>query len=181
MSEVSAAEISRIVTRDDDRVFLIANAGRVAAAAFFAAIEWYWYAPKTPRNRFYDCYVTEWTDLRWMVVAFPQGRLPAARRLAKQLGLRIADGVPTQLEKRNNALVPTFFPGATLPNGRDNLSMFAVENDKGSPVYRNVRRDHEAMLQATGEIVGILNRGASLTPAEIADYIYGPGFPATAP
>jgi hypothetical protein len=33
------------------------------------------------------------------------------------------------------------------------------------------------MLQAPSEICGILNRGKRLTPAQIADYIYGPGFP----
>lgn len=180
MPELPIAEITKIVTRDDGRVFLIADRRRVAASAFFAAIEWYWYAPNTPRNRFYDAYVTEWMDLPWAVVAFPNGRLPAARRLAKQLGLRVVDGVPTALDVRNGVVTPTHFPGARLPNGRENLGMFNVENDKDSPVYRNVRRDAEAMLQATDEINDILNRGVSLTPAQIADYIYGPGFPAAA-
>jgi hypothetical protein len=189
---LTAEEVIQVVTRRDGRVFLIGMTQRVGLTAFIAAIEWYWYTPGTPRNRFFDVYFTEWEDIHYVIAAFPIGRLDAARRLAKQLGLRIGNGVPTMVQVAGagvsgstgyppghplEGLIPTFFPGGVLPNGRDNTAMFTVENDKGSPVYRNRIRENDGMLRAGHEINEALNRGVRLTPAQIADYIYGPGFP----
>lgn len=193
MAMVTCEEIAAIVTNPAGRVFLTVGAGRVGGAAFIAAIEWYWYAPRTERSRFFDVWGVEWEGLSWAVVSFPAGRLDAVRRLAKQLGLRLAQGVAAIVEAPPHVKLQasrrysveldrggvhlTFFPGGILPNGRDNLAMFNVENDHHSPVYKNRKRDNDAMLQATGEINGILNRGVRLTPAQVADYIYGPSFP----
>ena len=46
-------EIAACVTRPDGRVYLVAYMSRIGAAALSAAIEWYWYPPKTSRNRFF--------------------------------------------------------------------------------------------------------------------------------
>lgn len=189
---LTASEIIEIVTRRDGRVFLVGMAQRIGLSAFFAAIEWYWYTPHSPRNRFFDVYVTEWEDIDYVIAAFPIGRLDAARRLAKQLGLRIGNGVPTMVQVAGagvsgsnryppghplEGFIPTFFPGGVLQNGRYNTAMFTVENDRGSPVYKNRVRENNGLLQATHEINEALNRGVRLTPPQIADYIYGPGFP----
>lgn len=180
MTLFTSAEIAAVVTKDDGRTFLVAMQGRLGAASLAGAIEWYWYPPNTDRNRLFDIYFTDWEDLRWMVIAFPAGRLDEVKRLAKQLGLRLANGVPTMFSlasKRPSDIIPLFFPGERLPNGRDNMAMMTIENDAGSPVYQNRKRDHDGMLQADFEINDALNRGVRLTPAQIADYIYGPGFP----
>jgi hypothetical protein len=192
---ISIEDIPGIVTRRDGRAYVVSNASRVGVAALYAAIEWYWYSPATSRNRFYDIYGTDWRGMSWVIVAFPQGRLDAVRRLAKQIGLRVVDGSPVMIGRDHSSLliqvtsrpsqlsdfikrddVPIeFFPGTILPNGLDNLSIFTIENDENSPVYKNRQHDDEAMLQATIEINDILNKGVKLTPAQIADYIYGSG------
>jgi len=187
-------DISATVTRRDGRVYVVSHSERVAVAALCAAIEHYWYHPGTSRNRFYDLYGTEWRRLCWLIMAFPLGRLDEVRRLAKQLGLRVVDGSPAIIGQENGQVVmqvtarPSrlmtliepgvpveFFPGTMLPSGTENLSIFTIENDKNSPVYKARRHDTEAMLQASEEINEILNKGVNLTPAQIADYIYGSG------
>lgn len=192
-------EIAAQIVKKDGRVHLVAHAQRVGLEAFNAAIEWYWYQPHTSRSRFYDISVTDWHETIWTVTSFPDGRLPAVRRLAKQLGLRIADGPPvmmgdegsrfkvlaTSRPSRLTAFDHTsiaYFPGTFLPDGKENPAIFTIENDRGSPVYKNRKRDDEAMQQASEEVCEILNRGIRLTPAEIADYIYGTGsFPNLSP
>jgi hypothetical protein len=186
--------VAELVTRGDGRIYLIAHITRVAVPAFAAAIEWYWYPPDSERNRLFDVYSTKWAALDWIIIAFPNGRLPAVRRLAKQLGLRLADGVPTVVGNPGAVIMAQFalrpsmarqygidglslhyFPGSRLANGRDNETIFTVEYDKNSPLYKTKKNDDEAMMQATFEINDLLNRGKKLTPAQIADYIYGSG------
>ena len=68
-----------------------------------------------------------------------------------------------------------FFPGTMRLDGTENYALFTLESDRNSPIYRNNERDFDTMFQATLEICVLLNRGISLTPAQIADYIYGSG------
>jgi hypothetical protein len=175
-------------------MYVVSNVQRVGTIAFSAAIEWYWYAPNTARNRLFDIYCAEWHKMQWFITAFPANRMPAVRYLAKQLGLRIADGPPLMIGEQGSIVylqaasrpsrltaltaqdVPIeFFPGTMLPNGQENDRIFTVESDRGNPIYKNRRRDEEAMFAASGEISAALNRGVHLTPRQIADYIYGSG------
>jgi hypothetical protein len=187
-------EIAACVTRRDGRIYLVSHVKRVGGTAFIAAIEWFWYAPDTPRNRLFDVYGAEWHSMHWIITAFPSGRLPAVRHLAKQLGLRIANGPPVMLGERGSLVfiqassrpsdltdlvtqdVPMeFFPGTMLPNGQENDTIFTIENDRGSPIYKNRQRDEDTMFAASGEISEALNHGVKLTPRQMADYIYGSG------
>ena len=195
MQSVPPGEIAFLTSRNDGRVSLVHHNERVGAAAFTAAIEWYWYAPGTPRNRFFDCYHVRWEDIDWIVTVFPIGRLDACRRLARQLGVRIANGTPritvgeprfivagrddNMVDLREGGLTWLEFPGTHLADGTENLRMFAIENDDTSPVYKASRRDLGSMGQATTEINAAFQRGIRLTPAQIADYIYGPSYPVT--
>ena len=194
MQITSHADLAAHILRGDGRVHIAAHMDRIGAAALFAAVEWYWYAPNTSRNRFYDISLCEWRDMRWAVMSFPAGRLHAVQRLAKQIGLRIADGPPIMLGRaggvaviqatsrpsrlsdfRQQGVPIDIFPGGVLPDGRDNLSIFTVEYDKGNPAYETKRQNETGMHEAGLEVNEALNRGVRLTPLQIADYIYGSG------
>jgi hypothetical protein len=197
MFELPEERVAEVVARGDGRIYLVSHSGRIAVPAFAAAIEWYWYPPDSSRNRLFDVYGTDWFGLGWVITAFPSGRFAAVRRLAKQLGLRIADGAPTVVGNKHGAILMQFtsrpskmrgamppdfphdalryFPGAILPNGRENDCLFTVEYDRDSPLYKNKKNDEDAMMQASAEINEAFNRGVRLTPAQIADYIYGSG------
>jgi hypothetical protein len=183
-------EMARYVTLDNGKIFIASGGNRVASPAFIAAVEWYWYEPHTPRNNRFDIVGMEWVGQQWVVMSFPEGRFPAVRRLAKQLGLRIADGSPIDLGKAPIHVLATsrwtqlgpdlqavveFFPGGLLPDHKDNPRIFNIEYDRGNPIYKNRQRDEDAMMAASIEVNDMLNRGIKLTPAEIADYIYGSG------
>ena len=187
-------DITALILRNDGRVHIVANVQRIGAAALFAAVEWYWYPPDSSRNRFFDVSVCDWRHMRWAIMSFPNGRLHAAQRLAKQIGLRIVDGPPvmfgregglaviqatsrpSRLDHYSRQGVPIeIFPGGVLPDGRDNLSIFNVEYDRGNPAYENKRKNEEGMHEAGLEVNEIMNRGVRLTPFQIADYIYGTG------
>lgn len=187
-------DIAAVILRNDGRVHIATNILRVGGAALFAAVEWYWYQPGTSRNRLYDVACCEWRNLHWAVMSFPNGRLHAVERLAKQIGLRIAVGPPIMMgtegsramiqatsrpsrldEYRRQGIAIEIFPGGMLPDGRDNLAIFTVEYDKDNPTYENKRQNEEGMHEAGLEINEVLNRGVRLTPYQIADYIYGSG------
>jgi hypothetical protein len=191
---MSLDDVGALILRNDGRVHIATNTVRIGAAALFAAVEWYWYQPGTPRNRLFDVSCCEWRGMNWAVMSFPSGRLQAVQRLAKQIGLRIADGPPivigreggfaviqatsrpSNLEHYRRQGVPIdVFPGGVLRDGRDNLSIFNVEYDKGNPSYESKRQHEEGMHTAGLEVNEALNRGVRLTPLQIADYIYGSG------
>jgi hypothetical protein len=196
MSDIPPEELTRIIGNDTARTYLVFVESRIAASAFIAAIEWYWYPPGNPRNRFFDFYPVIWHDLLWGVAAFPTGRLEAVLRLAKQLGLCLANGAPiifgdpdsivifqaaarpdsdAVTQAKSQGMLPDYFPGTFKANGEINRSIFTIESDANSPIYKNRVKDNQAMQQAGDEVNKILNRGTRLTPAQIADYIYGSG------
>jgi len=192
MIELSTSDLSSEMLRNDGRVRLVSHISRVGATALLAAIEWYWYPPGTERSRLFDIYGAEWADTHWIITVFPQGRLHAVRRLARQLGLRVADASPIAMGQGViRAIAASYpsrlsglldrdrvqtFPGAILPNGGDNTAILTLEYDKQNPTLKNRPRDEEAMRQASAEINELFNRGQRLTPAQIVDYIYGSGF-----
>lgn len=181
--------------RRQDLAHLAFTSERPGAVAFITCCEWYWYTPDTPRNRFFHLNVMTWEAMVWAVASFPAARLPAARKLASQLGMRLADGVPTLLiaaraasvtvsarpsraaELRAAGMEPRFFPGAALADGRDNRAAWHIENDRGSPVYLNRRRLDEEVKAAEGEIQEVFKRGHRPTPREVADYVWGDAAP----
>lgn len=195
MKIMTSDEIAGVVCRSDGRVCLAAQAQRIGVLSFYAAIEWYWYAPNTTRSRFFEVYCTIWHDMPWAVAAFPVGRLPAVRQLAKRLGLRVSDFPPVLIKNNDNFYIQgsmrpsrraefeaqgfpmEFFPGAVLANGQANPRLMTVESDSHSPIYKNIKVDEQTMQQADREISDVLNRGQKLTPAQITDYIYGSDFP----
>lgn len=59
-----------------------------------------------------------------------------------------------------------------MPDGRDNMSMFTVENGSGSPIYKG-RRERRDVMQAETEVIDGFVNGVEWTPEKIAEYIYG--------
>lgn len=189
VEEATLDQITAFFRRQDLAHLVFARA-RPGALVLAVCVEWYWYAPGTPRNRFFHLRLLEWEGMDWAAASFPQPRLPAARRLAKQLGMRLADGVPTLLARgpaaaasasarpssaaiREAGLEARFFPGAGLADGGDNRAMWQVENDPASPVYLNRRRIDEDVFAAEDEIARVFANGHRPTPREVADYVWG--------
>jgi hypothetical protein len=102
-------------------------------------------------------------------------------KLAKQLGMRISDGVPTMMRQINPGEKPDgmfdksgifVFPGGHI-NGSDNRSMYTIENDSGSPIYTNSTKTHQDIMSAEHEVNDGFVNGVEWTPEKIVEYVYG--------
>ena len=164
-----------------DNIHLVSMTTRPGSYALISAIEWFWFSPKKNLNHLFNLTIVRWEGLDWLVVSIPKHKLQAVKRLAKQLGMRIADGVPSLIrhmepdEKPDRTLegVGVFvFPGGIL-NGSDNKYMFTIENDSGSPIYTNSTKTHQDIRSAENEVNDGFVNGVEWTPEKIVEYIYG--------
>jgi hypothetical protein len=180
---VTLDEIVDFVTTRPDLVHIVALASRPGVRALCGCIEWYWYSPDTDRNRLFHLALVQWMDMWWILVAVPSGRLPAVKNLARQLGLRIVDGIPTMAEpaKPGDPELPDlpgmtgqYFPGGVLPNGRRNLSMVSVENASDSPLHSGkLSLSRDALAYRERQVLEAFVNLERPTPRKIHDYIYG--------
>lgn len=164
-----------------DNVHLVSMVTRPGSYALITSIEWFWFSPKKDLNHLFNLTIVEWEELKWLVTSIPRFKLKAAKKLAKQLGMRIADGAPMVMRlstpgdkpDRNLDGVGMFiFPGGII-NGIDNKDMFTIENDNGSPIYSNCQKSHQDIRSAENEINDGFINGIEWTPEQIVEYIYG--------
>jgi hypothetical protein len=174
----------RFVTEPSGRIHLVMLTTRPGVMALLGAIEWTWFPPGGPRAAQIGVCGLEWEGLAWVIASLPKAKLADVCRMARRLGMRIANGVPTILVPASPGepeshqfpgFAARYFPGAARPDGSDNMAVHTVENDKDSPVYRNSTRLESEILQCEREAVAALNRGMKLSVRQIADYMYGSG------
>lgn len=183
---VTMEETVTFLTTRPDLAHLVTMAVRPGVKVLFGCIEWQWYSPHTDRNRFFHMNVIQWQDIPWLVCSFPNGRLPAVRGLARHLGLRIADGVPTLIEPAGpgdreiiregfpRGLTARHFPGGVLPQGGDNRSMWNIENDSSSPLHTGrLKLTREEGEKREMAVIDAFVEGKRPRVQDIHDYIYG--------
>jgi hypothetical protein len=132
------------------RVFI----GPPRSHRFAITLEHTLFPPGTPRNQDYNVGLVAWplTDPHhWSISIWPIVELPAAKRIATETGMRVANGVPMigDIGKsriigtiRNAAdFLPVIHHQTRLPIDRvwrfplDHARVYTLENDKHSPVY----------------------------------------------
>jgi len=99
---------------------------RIGVLSFVTFLEHRHYKPGTPASQELIVAILKFQGMVFALVAFPRYRFPQALWLANQLGLRVADGVPTVA----SATGITHFP-LQLPN------LFTLENVPGHFAYKN--------------------------------------------
>lgn len=173
----SRATFVEFVTAPLPRIHLVSMADRPGTMIMSAMIEWTWFVPGSSTAHRFELRRVVWEDIPFLVMTFPRKKFPAIRSLAKRLGMRVADGVPTLLDHNGTS----HFPGGRLPNYQPNCAMYSLENDSGSPIYQNNRRQLDEFYQCEGELIDALaNTGGKLSVEQVVDYLYGNGpFPAT--
>jgi hypothetical protein len=164
-----------------DNIHLVTMTTRPGSFALITAIEWFWFSPRKNLNHLFNLTLIKWEGLDWLVVSIPKYKLQEVKKLAKQLGMRIANGVPTMIRYIEPGEKPDrtwdgagifIFPGGSV-NGSDNRDMFTIENDSGSPIYSNSERSHQDIKSAEGEVVDGFINGVEWTPEKIVEYVYG--------
>src|ERR1700719_946525 len=104
-----------------DNIHLVTMTTRPGAIALVSSIECFWFSPKKNLNHLFNITMLEWEGIHWSVVSIPKYKLQPVKKLAKQLGMRIADGVPTMIKAGSIST----FPGGIV-NGLSNRDMYTI-------------------------------------------------------
>lgn len=95
----------RGLTSDPDKFYMTVLTTRPWVNLFAVRLEHEHYPPRTERNKIFDYMLVKWPEgpdeMLWAVLGIPLEDRPIAERLAKELQLRIADGVPSIISGGN--------------------------------------------------------------------------------
>ena len=92
-SSISFEEIQEIGEREK-LIHHVAMATRSGVRLFSVALEYRHYFPCTPKNDEFFLFTVSWRGLIWLIVSVPEGEREIANKVAEQVGLRVANGVP---------------------------------------------------------------------------------------
>jgi hypothetical protein len=114
---------------------------RIGALSFIVFLEHRHFPPGTPENEHFNVVLMPWEGMRFALVVIHKRHLPVADELARTLGLRRANGVPTLIGE--NARLAAL--GTTRPEDRrdekrfplDLPNVFTMENIRGHFAYAN--------------------------------------------
>jgi hypothetical protein len=100
------------------------------------------FPPGTDRNELFILRFIKWSDMVWVMMSIPIEDKNLVEDIAKECGLRIANGVPTMFTGNVIQQFPV-----------NNERIFTFENSSGHPVYRNDPIVNEAIFRAEQETV----------------------------
>ena len=114
---------------------------RIGVLSFIVFLEHRHFLPGTPENEHFGVVLMLWEGMRFAVVIIHKRHLPVADELARTLGLRRANGVPTLIaEKALLTALGTTRPGDRRDEKRfplDLPNVFTMENVPGHFAYAN--------------------------------------------
>ena len=130
-SEYTEAEISALVQKgkEENKLHLIMQMGRNGGSLFLVKMEYGYFPPRTNRNQLFEMALLEWPmkdSLRWSITSFPIEFKADAEKIAKECGLRFADGIPM-----------LFGDGKVQQFPLEGKTVFTVENISGHKAYTN--------------------------------------------
>lgn len=136
---------------DGSRLHLIVDINRIGAKLFNVKMEYTYFAPRSGKNYLFEMVIIKWPHLKnmpppfvWTVCSFPIEFKPQAEAVAKECGLRLADGIPTVFDGEGAHHFPMNGP-----------TVFTLENVTGHRVYNNdpgeadrLRKEEDAACDA---------------------------------
>ena len=91
-------ESLRAGVRDESLFHLVGLSVRPNVQFFFVMLEYTHFTPGTPSNSLFDYTMAKWEEMVFFIGSFPRSYVDHALAIARKLGLRFADGVPTLIE-----------------------------------------------------------------------------------
>lgn len=124
--------------KDESQLHLIVDMTRLGAALFNVRTEYTHFPPRTPKNKLYNMRILKWPHLgtnapqfTFSIASIPLEFRPTADEIAKECGLRLANGVPVFVNAEGAHLFPM-----------DGPTVFTLENVGGHDVYRNKPQEY---------------------------------------
>lgn len=116
--------------QDTTRLHLVVDMNRLGAKIFNVKMEYTYFAPRSGKNYLFEMVLMSWPGgpmpFMWAICSFPIEYRPQAEELAKECGLRIADGIPTIFTGNGAQRFPL-----------DGPTVFTLENITGHQAYAN--------------------------------------------
>ena len=99
---------------------------RPGVAECMTLVEHTHFKPGTEKNELFIMRIIEWSEMVWVMMSIPHEDKSLVEKIAKECGLRIANGVPTAFTRDSIQQFPV-----------NNERIFTFENVSGHPIYRN--------------------------------------------
>lgn len=115
--------------KDTSKLHLIVDMNRIGARLFNTRMEYTYFAPRSGKNYLFEMVLIKWPRpdmFMWSICSFPIEYRPQAEALAKECGLRLANGIPTIFDQDGAHHFPL-----------DGETVFTLENVAGHKVYNN--------------------------------------------
>lgn len=131
ISDSDKLQFSKLIElgKDTSKLHLIVDMQRIGASLFNVKMEYTHFPPRSDKNKLFDMCMLKWPtkdDFLWSVASIPIEYRSIAEELAKECGLRLADGIPTIFNQDGAYQFP--LTGSTV---------FTLENIAGHKVYNN--------------------------------------------
>jgi hypothetical protein len=131
LSGIEEIQFSKLIElgKDTSKLHLIVDMQRIGAGLFNVKMEYTHFPPRSEKNTLFEMVMLRWptqNDFLWAVSSFPIEYRSKAEEIAKECGLRIADGIPTVFNFDGAHQFP--LSGSTA---------FTLENIAGHKVYNN--------------------------------------------
>lgn len=151
--------------KDTSKLHLIVDTSRIGAGLFNVKMEYTYFAPRSGKNYLFEMVMMRWPDANsflWTIASFPIEFRPQAEALAKECGLRFADGIPTVLNEDGAHQFPLEGP-----------TVYTLENISGHQVYSNDRAKIESLKKEEHDAIDlIINADRAKLHAEMREQGY---------
>lgn len=91
---------------DPNKFFVVCMATRPGVQLYCTTLEYTYYPPRTPANDLFGLNIVQWNDLTFYVLSVPLADRNRCELVAKNLGMRLADGVPTIFDHKGKHNFP---------------------------------------------------------------------------
>jgi hypothetical protein len=158
----------RRVTADPDILHIVTFAGRPGALWFTAKLEHDHFPPATPKNEAFNIRFINWPvkdGQLWCVISIPLTKRSLADQVAKETGMRIANGVPRLFNPLPDC--PNMIAVCAVRDDprlgikfvesfpMDNERVWTLENDKNSEMYKSEEGRKKTLAREEREVNAI--------------------------
>lgn len=141
----------REMTRDETKFFIIGMLVpiRIGVGLFGSLLEYRHYPPRTLKNDWFQLVLVNWEHMIWGIMSIPIKDKVLAEEIAKECGLRLADGIPSVID-------PTESEGAKFFPVTDSERILTLEYIESTHIaYTN---DQDAIANLTLQETILIDR-----------------------
>jgi len=136
--------------KDTSNLHLVAMMTRVGVKLFGVKMEYTYFPPRSGKNALFQMVLMNWPNqgMLWSIFSFPIEYKPQAESIAKECGLRLADGVPHIFDHAGAHTFPL-----------DGETVFTLENIHNHRVYNNDNESYVKLVDEENSLIDEILQG----------------------